>query len=132
MQGSRTGIQNRRTREEILADMERVYRSMSEERASLEQRIEESKEGLDAVSKQVEWTDNRVTRLEERIEEVQISTSTAIREVEDKTEKTMEDVAVKLDDNNKSMQGMTRAVLFGFCAITIAVMILFISLVMKM
>lgn len=132
MQGNRTGIQNRRTREEILADMERVYRSMSEERASLEQRIEESKEGLDAIGKQVEWTDNRVTRLEERIEEVQISTTNAIREVEDKTEKTMEDVAVKLDDNNKSMQGMTRAVLFGFCAITIAVMILFISLVMKM
>lgn len=131
MQEKRTGISPRRTREEILEDMERVYLSMTQEKDELEHKLEENKEGLENLSKQLEWTDDRVTRLEERVEDVHQETTESIEKMEIKNQESHEGVVSKLEENNKSMRSMTRAVLFGFCIITVAVLVLFISLVTK-
>lgn len=132
-QQSRLQAQRRKkVRDEILSDMERTYQRILEEKDELRRRMEEVQEAGRANGQEISWINERLQRLESRMDKLEKETTSAIRRAEGKLEESMGQLDSRMESASKTMQNMTHAVIGGFCAITLAVMVLFITLIIRM
>lgn len=146
MQGARESRldaqQKKKVRDEILSEMEKVYQRMQSDKEEMRKRMQADKDEIrkrlgdvedtqEAAEKAMEWTNERILHLEENLEKLEKTTAAAMKRAEEKTDKTLKGVEERLESSSKHMQNITHAVLGGFGMLTLAVLILFITLLVK-
>lgn len=116
----------RREREDILLSMERMLGQIRDEREAFQMKMDEdSREMTERFDKALDIGSAGARKMEERIARVQRETVSTLQRIEDKIDDSMIKIENRVDLSSKAIQTMTTVAVFGFSAVTLAIIVLF-------
>ncbi len=119
----------KKDREEILLAMGRMLDQIKEEREAFERKLDQkNREATERVDYALEQGDAHAQKIEERVTRVQRETVSTLQRIEEKLDDSVAKIEKKVDLSSKAITTMTTVAIFGFAAVTVAVMVLFVVL----
>lgn len=119
-------VRRRKERDDILLSMERMLDQIRDERETFQERMDQGgREMSDKVDKALDIGSASAKKMEERITRVQRETVSTLQRIEDKVEDSMHKIESRVDVSSKAIQTMTTVAVFGFSAVTLAIIVLF-------
>ena len=118
--------------ESILSSIENMAVRMREERSDLSARIDlNTKESEMRIEQMISDADVAVKEALESIEGTRKDTIAAVERIEENIGKSFEEMDKKVDLSHSAVRTMTTVAVFGFSVVTLAMVVVFFSLFMR-